>query len=167
MSEQIRRPPKSGRLRKSETLAVVVLAKDEEENITECLQSVSWADRLCVLLDPSTVDRTAELALQAGAEVQEHEFVSFADQRNAALEMYEAEWVFFVDADERGTPELGAEVRRAVEGEAAAGWWVPRRAGIRITSCACSEEALRTMIPHVRSTRLLSWMDRKPTFRTR
>lgn len=127
MSEQTPRLPKSARLQKSQTLVVIVLAKDEEENISECLQSVSWADRLCVLLDPSTADRTAELALQAGAEVQEHEFVSFADQRSAALEMFEAEWVLFVDADERGTPELGAEVRRAVEGGVAAGWWVPRR----------------------------------------
>jgi len=109
MSEQTPRLPKSARLRKpAQTLAVVVLAKDEEENISECLQSVSWADRLCVLLDPSTADRTAELALQAGAE------------------MFEADWVFFVDADERGTPELGAEVRRAIEGGAAVGWWVPR-----------------------------------------
>lgn len=108
-------------------LAVVVLARDEEANIEACLQSLSWADKLCVLLDPRSVDRTAELAHRAGAEVHEHPFVNFAAQRNAALEMFEADWIFFVDADERGTPELGAEVQRVIREENAVGWWVPRR----------------------------------------
>jgi len=116
------RLPKSG-----QTLAVVVLAKNEEANITECLESVSWGDALYVLVDSSTTDCTAELARQAGAEVRVRPFVDFADQRNAALEMLEAEWVFFVDADERGTPQLGVEARHAVDGETANGWWVPRR----------------------------------------
>jgi len=107
-------------------LAVVVLTKNEEANISDCLQSVRWADKLYVL-DCLSTDRTVELARQAGAEVQQRPFVNFADQRNAALEMFEAEWIFFVDADERGTPELGAEVRRVIREESAVGWWVPRR----------------------------------------
>ena len=109
------------------TVAVVVLARDEEKNIEDCLQSVSWADKLCVLLDPRTADRTAELAQRAGAEVQQHLFVDFAAQRNAALEAFEADWVLFVDADERGTPGLGPEVRGVVQDESVAGWWVPRQ----------------------------------------
>ena len=108
-------------------LAVVVLARDEEENIQDCLESVSWADKLCVLVDPRSTDRTMELALQAGAEVQQRKFVNFADQRSAALDLFEADWIFFVDADERGTPELGPEVRRVIQKESAVGWWVPRR----------------------------------------
>jgi (heptosyl)LPS beta-1,4-glucosyltransferase len=114
--------PKSG-----PTLAVVVLARDEERNIHDCLQSVSWADKRCVLVDPRSTDRTVELALGAGAAVQQHPFVGFADQRNAALAMFEADWIFFVDADERGTPGLAPEVRRVIRRESAVGWWVPRR----------------------------------------
>lgn len=107
-------------------LAVVILTKNEEHNITDCLRSVSWADRLCVL-DSGSTDHTAELARQAGAEVQQRPFANYADQRNAALEMFAAEWVLFVDADERATPEVEAEVRRVIEEGQAVGWWIPRR----------------------------------------
>jgi (heptosyl)LPS beta-1,4-glucosyltransferase len=107
-------------------LVAVILTKNEQHNITECLQSVSWADRLCVL-DSGSTDRTVELARQAGADVQQHPFVNYADQRDTALRMFAAQWILFVDADERATPELGAEVRRVILEETAVGWWVPRR----------------------------------------
>jgi len=109
------------------TLAVVVIARDEEDNIAECLRSVPWADRWCVLLDSRTEDRTAQIARDAGAEVQVREFHNFADQRNAALELFDADWVFFVDADERASANLGREIRQVVREQAAVGWWVPRR----------------------------------------
>lgn len=109
------------------TLAAVVLARDEEANIQDCLRSVEWADRLCVLVDTRSTDRTADLAEGAGAEVRERPFDNFAEQRNAGLDLFEADWVFFVDADERGTAELGAEIRHAVLEPGPVGWWVPRR----------------------------------------
>jgi glycosyltransferase involved in cell wall biosynthesis len=105
---------------------VVVLTRNEEHNITDCLRSVSWADKLCVL-DSGSTDGTVELARQAGAEVQQRPFVNYADQRDAALQLFAAQWILFVDADERGTPELGAEVRRVIQEGSAVGWWVPRR----------------------------------------
>jgi (heptosyl)LPS beta-1,4-glucosyltransferase len=107
-------------------LAAVVLTKNEEHNITECLQSVGWADKLCVL-DSDSTDRTVELARQAGAEVQQRPFVNYADQRNVALQTFAAQWILFVDADERATPELAVEVRRVIQDESVVGWWVPRR----------------------------------------
>ncbi|MGC8787813.1 MAG: glycosyltransferase, partial [Anaerolineae bacterium] len=85
--------PKSGQAEPE--LAVVVLTKNEEGNISDCLQSVCWADRLYVL-DSLSTDRTVELACQAGAEVRQRPFVNYADQRNAALEMFSARWIFFV-----------------------------------------------------------------------
>ncbi len=108
-------------------VAVVVLARDEEANIVDCLDSVNWADRLCVLVDTRSTDHTMELARAAGAEVRHREFANFADQRNAALETFDAHWVLFIDADERGTPGLGPEVRSVVRDLSAVGWWVPRR----------------------------------------
>ncbi len=109
------------------SLAAVVIARNEEANIVECLQSLAWADRLCVLLDSRTNDRTAEFAREVGAQVAERAFVNFAEQRNAALQMFEADWIFFVDADERATPDLANEVRHAIQDEQIVGWWVPRR----------------------------------------
>jgi glycosyltransferase involved in cell wall biosynthesis len=116
-----------GQSKSSPTVAAVVLARDEEKNIQDCLRSVSWADKLCVLIDPRTIDRTSQLAQEADAEVQSHRFVDFAAQRNAALKAFVADWILFVDADERGTPGLGPEVRRVLQDEAVVGWWVPRQ----------------------------------------
>jgi len=79
------------------------------------------------VLDSFSTDRTVDLARQSGAEVQQRAFSNYAEQRNAALDQIDAEWVFFVDADERATPELAAEVRQAIGAGTAVGWWVPRR----------------------------------------
>jgi glycosyltransferase involved in cell wall biosynthesis len=109
-------------------VAAVVLTKNEEHHIGACLDSLSWADAQFVFDDFST-DRTVEIARARGARVLQHPFEDFAAQRNAALNTVEAEWVLFVDADERVTPELAEEVKRvlAYKGDQArAGWWVPR-----------------------------------------
>ena len=106
-------------------LAVVILTKNEEHNIAACIESVRWADDV-VVFDSFSQDRTVEIAQELGARVIQRPFHNYADQRNAALEAVESRWVFFVDADERATPELAAEVRQVVEDKTKVGWWVPR-----------------------------------------
>jgi glycosyltransferase involved in cell wall biosynthesis len=81
------------------------------------------------VFDDYSSDGTVEIAGARGAAVAQHSFVNFAAQRNKALESVSEEWVFFVDADERVTPQLAAEIQRVVtyQGDKArAGWWVPR-----------------------------------------
>lgn len=109
-------------------LVAVVLTRNEERHIGDCLDSLAWADAR-VAFDSSSSDRTAEIAKAHGARVLQHGFESFAAQRNAALDAVQAEWILFVDADERATPALRDEVCRVIgyEGaEARAGWWIPR-----------------------------------------
>ncbi len=112
-------------MRKQPKLSVIILTKNEEKDIAECIASVQWADEV-VVFDSFSQDRTVELAQEAGAIVLQHSFQNFAQQRNAALEAVDTDWVFFVDADERVTPELAAEVRCAIQDESHSGWWVPR-----------------------------------------
>jgi len=109
-------------------LAAVVLARNEERHIGACLDSLTWADERVVVDDFST-DRTVEIAESRRARVLQHVLESFAAQRNAALAAVDADWILFVDADERVTPALAQEVRRVInyrDGRARAGWWIPR-----------------------------------------
>nr|MBC8444692.1 glycosyltransferase family 2 protein [Chloroflexota bacterium] len=106
-------------------LAAIVLSKNEAHNIGPCVESLAWCDKV-VVFDSFSSDETVILAQAAGARVIQHPFIDFAQQRNAALDAVESEWVLFVDADERGTPELGREIREVIEREDVNGWWVPR-----------------------------------------
>lgn len=110
-------------------LSIVLIARDEERHIAGALESAApIADELLVVLDPRTNDRTAAIAREYGARVVEHEFVSFPRQRNAALDLSRGEWVLFLDADERLTPELVAELNefRGRSRHEHSGYWLPR-----------------------------------------
>src|SRR3972149_6358735 len=107
-------------------ISVVIITKNEEKQIHGCLESVTWADEL-VVLDSLSADRTVEICREYTDKVFQQPFVSFPRQRNAAKDLASGDWVFFVDADERVTPELMAEVRTAASSpEARTGYWVPR-----------------------------------------
>lgn len=110
---------------KSAELAVIILTYNEVEHVEACIRSVSWADRI-IVFDRYSDDETVELARDSGAEIGQETFQNFAQQRNAALDHVETDWVFFVDADERGTPELGLEIRQVIGGRSESGWYVPR-----------------------------------------
>lgn len=114
-----------GKSRTGAELSAIILTLNEATHIGECIESLSWADRV-IVFDAFSKDETVSLARAAGAEVLQNTFENYAQQRNAALKAVETGWVFFVDADERGTPELGVEVREVIDSRPEAGWYVPR-----------------------------------------
>lgn len=95
------------------TLAVLILTKNEGHNIQDCLKSAQGADELVVIDDLST-DNTVALAEALGAEVFSNKLMGFASQFNFALEQTKADWVFYLDADERCSPGLIEEIRRHI-----------------------------------------------------
>lgn len=93
------------------TLAVIVITKNEAHNIQACLQSVSFADQI-VVLDSGSTDGTADLAESMGAQLsQSTGWPGFGIQKNRALALASCDWVLSIDADERVTPELQAEIK--------------------------------------------------------
>jgi glycosyltransferase involved in cell wall biosynthesis len=109
------------------SLTAAVIARDEEQSIGACLDSLQFADERLVLVDAATRDRTRELARARGARVEERAFDNFAAQRDAALSLASSEWVLFVDADERVTPALrDAVVATIRQPSGNRGFWIPR-----------------------------------------
>ena len=92
-------------------VSILILAKNEAENLPGCLDSVSWAYEVIVVVDPASRDATREIASERADLVFDRTFDDFASQRNAALERATGDWVFAIDADERASPELASEVR--------------------------------------------------------
>ncbi len=91
-------------------ISAVILTKNEDKNILDCLKSLSWCDEI-VVIDDESQDKTVEIAKKEGAKV----FIrplqdDFAAQRNFGLEKAKGDWVFFVDADERVTQALWYEI---------------------------------------------------------
>lgn len=96
------------------SVSIVILTKNEEKNLEECLNPLKWCDEVIVVDDNST-DKTVEIAKKNGAEVFTRALNGdFAAQRNFGLEKAKGEWVFFVDADERVSPTLRAEITKAI-----------------------------------------------------
>jgi glycosyltransferase involved in cell wall biosynthesis len=103
-----------------------VAARNESANIVACIESVRWASEI-IVVENDSVDGTADLALRAGATIVQNPFVTIGLQRNAAIERARHEWILVVDADERGTAELGEEIARTIASAAHDSYRVPRR----------------------------------------
>ena len=96
-------------------LAVLILTYNEEKNIGPCMDSAAFADEI-VVVDSGSTDQTAAIVAEKGGKVVVHPMTEgFAGQRNFALTQTQAEWVLFLDADERLAPEVAEEVRRIME----------------------------------------------------
>lgn len=91
-------------------ISVVILAKNEERNLAQCIKTVSFADEVIVIDDESS-DGTFKIAKKLKVKVIKHKLNNnFAEQRNFSLRRAHGRWVLFIDADERVTANLRAEI---------------------------------------------------------
>lgn len=99
-------------------LSVVVLAKNEERNIGECLDTLKWAEEILVI-DDNSEDETIEKVKKAEGDKKVTIFTrdldgDFSGQRNFALRQAQGNWILFVDADERVSPKLAEEIKKKI-----------------------------------------------------
>lgn len=107
-------------------LSVILITKNEAANIRDCLQSVAWADEI-IVVDSGSTDDTASIAKEMGARVYVHtDWPGFGPQKNRALDYAGKDWVFSIDADERVTPELRAEIEQVMHEGMNDGYYCPR-----------------------------------------
>jgi glycosyltransferase involved in cell wall biosynthesis len=104
-------------------LTVTVITRDEAANIDACLAAVAWADERLVV-DCGSTDGTPDLARARGARVIVRDWPGYSAQKNFAAEQAAHDWIYSLDADERVTPELAAEIQRVLSGD-------PSEAGFR------------------------------------
>ncbi len=99
--------------RKPVILSVIVLAKNEQERIAKCLESVAWADEV-IVIDNGSEDNTVSIAKKMGAKVVKSGEKSFAALRWHGATLAKGDWLLYVDADERITPELKNEIQETI-----------------------------------------------------
>ena len=96
------------------SISVLILTKNEQQDLPDCLSSVAWSNDVHVL-DSESTDATVALAKNAGAIVTLRPFDGYASQRNFGLKLdYKHDWLLILDADERITPALAIEMQAFV-----------------------------------------------------
>ncbi|RKY39575.1 MAG: glycosyltransferase family 2 protein [Candidatus Omnitrophota bacterium] len=110
-------------------LSVVVIARDEERDLEECLKSARWANEIIVVVDERSKDRTEEIARALADKVFIRKMKNEGEHRNWAYAQARNEWVLSLDADERITEELREEIcQRLKKGEKRfSGFAIPRK----------------------------------------
>ena len=108
------------------TVSVLILTKNEEQNIKDCIESCqSFANEILVV-DDGSEDNTVSIAESLGAKVLHRSMNGdWGAQQTYAIEQASSHWIFFIDADERCSPELCKEIKLAIQGEDLA-YWIQR-----------------------------------------
>src|SRR5437899_5615389 len=108
-------------------VSLIVITRDEEALIGQCLASAARFCRELVVVDSGSQDRTVEIARSMGARVITREFTDYVSQKQLALDHATSEWVLLLDADEQASYELGREIEGAIcLPQSADGYRIPR-----------------------------------------
>lgn len=97
-----------------QTLSAVIITKNEEANIRECLESVKWADEI-VVVDSASRDATEAICREYTDKIFSRPMDGFGAQKQYAIEKASCDWILSLDADERVSPELAAGIRHILE----------------------------------------------------
>ena len=107
-------------------LSVLILAKNEEKNIEECIESVNFADEV-IVIDDFSADNTKSIAEGLGAKVIQRSMSGdWGGQQTFAIEQASYYWILFLDADERISDGLADEIKEIVKGESETAYWICR-----------------------------------------
>ncbi len=107
-------------------ISAIVITRNEEDHIASALATLAWAAEI-VVVDSNSTDRTVEIARRFTPRVLTHPFAGYGAQYAFAQSQCAHEWVFWLDADERVTPELAAAIARLPAEGGADAWRIARR----------------------------------------
>ena len=104
----------------------IVIVKNGEKFISDCLDSLSWVDEI-VVVDTGSADKTTEIAKDKGAKIVESLKGNFSDWRNLGAKEAQGDWLFYLDVDERITPTLKGEIEETITSGKYSAYAIPRR----------------------------------------
>lgn len=107
-------------------LSVIIIAKNEENNIRRCLESVQWADEI-IVLDSGSLDSTVSIAKEFTSKVFETDWQGFGIQKQRALQHTTCDWILNLDADEYVNDDLKQAIISAMSSSVADAYRVPIR----------------------------------------
>jgi len=95
-------------------ISAIILSKNDENLIADCIDSVSFCDEI-VLIDSGSTDRTTEIAKQMGAKIYLDKDTSFAEKRNIGKQKAKGVWLLYVDSDERVSSVLRESIKDVIK----------------------------------------------------
>lgn len=125
--------PDSGRaviaqpIEAAQRISVIIPCKNEREHIGACIASARLVANEVLVADSGSTDGTLEISREMGCRVIEREYCTSGDFKNWAIPQATHDWVLILDADERVTPALAAEIRRELADVRHDGYWIYRR----------------------------------------
>ena len=111
-------------------LSIIVICGDEPGVIADCLKSCRFADKLILVVNHTTTDQTIKIALKTDPQIivchADKEIIDFSYWRNAGAKLVSSGWILYVDADERVSPQLRAEILTVIKSEIFTNYDIPR-----------------------------------------
>ncbi|HDP70494.1 MAG TPA: glycosyltransferase family 2 protein [Actinobacteria bacterium] len=109
-------------------LSALILTYNEAEDISGCLDTLKWANEI-IIIDSLSTDNTLEICKNYTDKVYARKFDNFSAQRNFGITKATGDWILFVDADERVTPELKEEITNIItsNNHEFTGYFIPRK----------------------------------------
>jgi glycosyltransferase involved in cell wall biosynthesis len=97
-----------------QTISAVIIAGNEGDVIEGCVRSVLWCDEVIVVVNDNVTDNTLAIARQYTTNVQTMPWQGFSQQKNAANQLANSQWILSIDADERVDSNLKAEIIKTI-----------------------------------------------------
>lgn len=95
-------------------ISAIIITRNEQENITDCIKSLAFADEI-IVVDNCSADKTAEIAQNLGAKIYKISGLDFSYLRNVGKEKAKSKWLLYVDADERVSQELAEDIKNVLK----------------------------------------------------
>ncbi|PIN86224.1 glycosyl transferase family 2 [Candidatus Woesearchaeota archaeon CG10_big_fil_rev_8_21_14_0_10_44_13] len=97
------------KINEGKSISAVIVTKNEEENIKDCLESIKWVDEI-VIVDDFSTDKTRGIAIDYGARVYQKKWRGYSRTKNYAVSLARGPWILLIDADEVLSKGLKEEI---------------------------------------------------------